>query len=142
MKQCSKCKIEKELTEFRIKNKTTGILHSWCIICKNEYDRNFYNDNAIRKAQIRKNNIIQKKRGKEFIKEYKESHACSKCGEQRWYVLDFHHLLNKKNEIAELSRKGNSINSIKNEIEKCIVLCSNCHREEHYLSNTLGIKLK
>jgi hypothetical protein len=142
MKQCSKCKLEKDLTEFRIKNKTTGILHSWCRICKKEYDRNFYRDNDIRKTQIRKNGLIQKRRGKEFIKEYKKSHACSKCGEKRWYVLDFHHLHNKKNEIAELALNGNAINSIKNEIEKCIVLCSNCHREEHYLSNTLGIKLK
>ena len=39
-----------------------------------------------------------------------------------------------KNELAKID-VSNSTTLIYNEIEKCIVLCSNCHREFHYLKN-------
>lgn len=45
--------------------------------------------------------------------------------------LDFHHLKDKEfnisNEIRNLS-----IENLKKEINKCVVLCSNCHRKLHY----------
>lgn len=54
------------------------------------------------------------------------------CGDTRWYVLDFHHLRDKSFAISEVISKGVSLETIKSEIEKCITLCANCHRELHY----------
>lgn len=135
MKTCTKCKIEKSETEFFFKNKLSGKLHSYCKECKRELDRNSYKKEGNERAKkIRHNAIESIKRAKEYVRLYKQNSKCSKCGDDRWYVLDFHHLYDKKDNISFLVSKGPSIKKIENEIQKCIVLCSNCHREVHYLN--------
>jgi len=56
---------------------------------------------------------------------------CEHCGETRPWVLSFHHKNPKEKEchINTISDKQWSV--IEKEIQKCIVLCENCHREIH-----------
>ena len=35
-----------------------------------------------------------------------------------------------------------SLDRVKEEMKKCIVLCANCHREFHYYEKTKGITLE
>ena len=51
-------------------------------------------------------------------------------------MLDFHHRNTKEKDIdvSTLIRKGNK-NKILKEVEKCDVLCSNCHRDLHFKQN-------
>lgn len=74
---------------------------------------------------------------KNNINKIKESFTCAKCGDNRFYVLDFHHLdpSIKEETIARMLSNSASQEKIKEEIQKCICLCSNCHREFHYLQN-------
>jgi hypothetical protein len=67
---------------------------------------------------------------------YKVTLRCSVCGDGRWYVLDHHHRnpTEKKFEITSM-RGVYPIATIMREVAKCIVLCSNCHRELHYLES-------
>lgn len=61
---------------------------------------------------------------------------CSKCGYSKCLAaLDFHHLISDSKEynISQLM-KSSSFDKIKTELDKCALLCSNCHREEHNLS--------
>ena len=58
--------------------------------------------------------------------------SCSKCGEDRWYVLDFHHIQDKDDSVANLIKRRCSVKRLKRELRKCTLLCSNCHRELHY----------
>jgi hypothetical protein len=59
---------------------------------------------------------------------------CTKCG---WYgnqaALQFHHLKGKDFTIGNAANK--SWDFIKKEIEKCILLCANCHMVEHSTKN-------
>ena len=58
---------------------------------------------------------------------------CENCGYDKCVgALDFHHKDNNK-EFA-ISRKGHtrSWERVRQEIEKCTLLCANCHRETHY----------
>lgn len=74
--------------------------------------------------------------------------GCSVCGyNKNIAALDFHHLdVNKKN----FNIDGRKISNTKEEflleeLSKCVLLCANCHREEHYREmdlNTLKSKLK
>jgi len=46
--------------------------------------------------------------------------------------LKYHDPTNKKDHIAKMVGEGISIKTILKEIEKCKVLCANCHRKIHY----------
>ena len=74
----------------------------------------------------------------------KSEQSCAKCGETRGYVLDYHHIdpTQKDNTIARMTSNKYKIESILSEIEKCVVLCSNCHREFHHFNNINGISLE
>ena len=73
-------------------------------------------------------NRYQKKR--QFIKNYKLSKGCAVCGYNKCAsALDFHHNGNKEFSISQFNDCG--LKRIKNEVDKCIVLCRNCHAELH-----------
>ena len=40
----------------------------------------------------------------------------------------------KENIVARMISNNYTLDSVFDEIEKCIVLCANCHREFHYLN--------
>ena len=59
--------------------------------------------------------------------------SCSLCGYNRCdEALDFHHR-NKQDKSFGLSQNGltRSWEKIREEIDKCILVCANCHRELH-----------
>jgi len=68
---------------------------------------------------------------RKYIQDYKLSKGCVICGYNKCAeALDFHHPNN--NRIFKVSNVHNKkFEKIKKEIDKCIVLCSNCHRELH-----------
>lgn len=58
---------------------------------------------------------------------------CEKCGYDKCIdALEFHHV-DPANKDFSISHNGNtrSWDETKTEIDKCIMLCANCHREEH-----------
>ena len=66
---------------------------------------------------------------KEWIYNYKLEHPCVHCGEANPVQLIFHHVIpeDKKFSISSGVYSGRNINSIKLEIDKCVVLCKKCH---------------
>lgn len=68
---------------------------------------------------------------------------CLKCGETRPYVLNFHHV-NPEDKEFELSRllANSNVKEFFSETSKCVLLCSNCHSEFHYLNDNYGITLE
>ena len=68
-----------------------------------------------------------------FINEYKSTCTCQKCGDTRPYVLDFHHLDGNDKDylVSQMQYSTYSKERIIKEMEKCVILCSNCHRKVH-----------
>ncbi len=57
--------------------------------------------------------------------------ACQICGYNKAVrALQFHHLIPGEKDF-NISRASKSWQSIKTELDKCILLCSNCHAEVH-----------
>lgn len=75
--------------------------------------------------------IARSKKQKEIISEYirqQKNSPCEDCNvEYPSYVMDFDHRENKKFDVSA-GRSCSSLKKIKEEIEKCDLVCSNCHR--------------
>lgn len=72
---------------------------------------------------------------KRWFYEYKRDEcACTDCGETHPATLDFHHTDRERKDgnISQLVARGRPREQIKAEMQKCVVLCANCHRKEHY----------
>ena len=133
MKICGKCKEQKPEGDYFFKNKVTGKRHSYCKSCKRDVDKKAYKNSKVRQKAIRDRHTAAIKNARAFVENFKKDRSCTKCGDNRWYVLDFHHLRDKDKGISKLVQGGASIERIKKEIQKCELLCANCHREEHFL---------
>lgn len=74
----------------------------------------------------------RRKKLREMARMYKGG-KCMICGYNRCLgALDFHHLDPSKKEFG-VSMKGltKSWEKIKKELDKCVLICANCHRELH-----------
>lgn len=57
---------------------------------------------------------------------------CQKCGYDRYYGnLTFHHILDKREEISRMIAATVAIETIIEEVSKCVLLCTICHGEAH-----------
>jgi len=76
----------------------------------------------IEKAKKRKQSI------RDLVYKIKNETPCTDCKVQYpYYVTDFDHLGDKVTTVSQLINKGN-ISKVKDEIKKCEIVCSNCHR--------------
>jgi len=69
---------------------------------------------------------------KRKLAEIKEASGCVDCGINNHIILDFDHLRDKKYNISRMIHDGFSWKAIKKEIEKCEIVCANCHRIRTY----------
>ena len=97
--------------------------------------------NPDRCKQYRINNTASTKashkRKLEWLREIKSSLSCKSCGESRAWCLDFHHRNPAEKEYKFSQLRYWSRARILEEIDKCDVLCANCHRDYHYQLNVL-----
>lgn len=86
---------------------------SYCIPCRSTYSSN--------RRRIIKEKAIEHLGGK-----------CVDCGLEnaKSCVYDFHHIDPTQKDFS-ISNNSKSFESIKPELDKCILLCANCHRLRH-----------
>lgn len=100
-------------------------------IKQKQFQATWYVNHKVKQAQRQK--IKRAERAEWFFK-LKSTYSC-KCGEDHPACLDFHHRDgpgNKKSKISMMVHQAYTIKAILEEIAKCDVLCSNCHRKHHY----------
>ena len=109
------------------KNKTKDIKHGLCKKCQRKRSKKHYENNKeyylIRNKQRKKNMLNE-------LAKYKSKIGCIDCGEKHPACLDFDHISGEKQgNIADLAHDGVSEFLLTEEIKKCVVRCSNCHRK-------------
>jgi hypothetical protein len=108
---CPKCKKDVDINEFYQRKLNSS---SYCKSCTNK------------QTKLRMNNLKLK------MIEYKGG-CCSKCGYDKYQgALEFHHLdPSEKDFNPSHLKKYKFDEKIKNELDKCVLVCANCHREIH-----------
>lgn len=120
---CSKCQEDKSPEEF---HRQRNGRFPWCKACRRSYDREYQKkrwDSGKKRAEI----AARQQRNREYLWDYLSNSECADCGEKDIIVLQFDHLRDKKYHVSEMVSQGASLASIKKEIEKCEVVCANCH---------------
>ena len=80
--------------------------------------------------KLKKNVGTWRKRTKELLVEYKGG-ECEFCGYNKCIeALEFHHI-NENTKEFQISGSTKSLDTQKKEVDKCHILCANCHREVH-----------
>ncbi len=119
LKKCKKCQEMKPRTEFyklngKKYNESWDCRDSYCIPCRIAYQDD------------RRKNI------KKLAVEYKGG-TCIDCGikSSHYSIYDFHHLDHSEKDFTIGKKANRPFSSIKAELDKCILLCANCHRIRH-----------
>ena len=134
MKVCKVCKQEKEPAQFNKRSSAKDGLQNYCKECNKDKLKLHY---EAHKSDYKERDKLYREQVKNFIRDVKASKSCVGCGISDIACLDFHHIGDKTYEIADMVARGFSINSISKEMDKCVILCANCHRRLHYYSLTL-----
>lgn len=91
--------------------------------------RKYYDDNRDKVLARTKANRAELR---EAFTEWKLIRGCQVCGYRRCaQALDAHHLRDKEFTVGESIAKNISLKKLASELEKCVVLCANHHRELH-----------
>lgn len=129
---CPACSTEKTPDEF---NRKGGALQSKCRSCQRAYHRLYYRRNKSRFiTKNRRNKNRQRKRLRAILWDVKQR-PCQDCGGSfhPWVMeLDHRDGSTKTAAVADLASKGCTDARLLEEIEKCDVVCANCHRMRTY----------
>lgn len=130
MPTCTICKIPKNTDDFPLRSKSSGKIHSCCKECQKLKSKAHYENN--KEKYITRVKAI-KAELRDYLQDYKKNKQCSKCSETHSACLEFHHL-DESTKYAAVSEYWafSSISQLQSEIDKCVILCANCHRKIHY----------
>lgn len=127
MKLCTVCNQQKLNSDFNKNSKKKDGLQGKCRDCQKKYYKKYYDDNIEERQRILSKNLIQKEQRREILNKAKDT-ECYDCGvKYPPYVMDFDHLGDKSFTISSKFTSV-SLNNLIKEINKCDVVCSNCHR--------------
>jgi predicted HNH restriction endonuclease len=114
IKKCPMCQKEKTLSEFYKRREHTRKQHSpYCKTCSNNM------------TVERQRNVKQK--AVDYL-----GGKCSICDYNKYTgALEFHHIDPAEKDFTIAQLKLTSFERIKTELDKCLLLCANCHREIH-----------
>jgi len=156
-KICKICNVEKILNDFPYSNKELNLYRTECKECYSnkrkqkreqnldnarEYGRNNYKKNKENVINsVKEYRLNNKEKTKIWSKNYrlrenkkwedfKNTLECEHCGENDGCCLEFHHI-NPENKLGVISKLRFFKYKLQEELNKCIVLCSNCHRKLH-----------
>ena len=83
-------------------------------------------------SELKKNYVVNfRRKVKAELVTYKGGH-CEKCGYDKCTdALEFHHIDPSQKDFS-ISGRSLSFERLKSEVDKCILVCSNCHKEIHF----------
>lgn len=114
----------------------------YCKKCRSKTKREkYHNDPIYREYELTQSGIRQKAKHittKIWKDNYLSNHPCVDCNNKDIRVLEFHHRNPQEKKFIIGEASSHNFESIMKEVEKCDVLCSNCHNIKHYYDEHRG----
>ncbi len=124
---CHNTTVGRILKKLGLHKPKEKIQHKTCAICENEIKNNSKNRSTCGACAIR----IRRYKIKAKAIEYKGG-CCQQCGYNKSFSgLEFHHLNPKEKDFSIGRSMNKSWGVLIKELDKCVLLCSNCHSEIH-----------
>jgi len=119
-KRCCECQVEKSFNEFYKNKKSKDGLEYKCKKCTKKRD------------SLRHQKRLTEK--KKWILDFKTNNPCKDCKNQYHpWAMEFDHINKDKTCcISEMMHKRSSLKRLKKEVDKCELVCANCHRIRTY----------
>lgn len=126
-RKCKSCGIDKDINDFQLVNKSQGTRRMTCRDCRSKSRKS---DKSY--ANIKKRAAMDTNKKRVFLRRLRVFKGCIICGMKVAECLDFHHLdpNTKENHVCKMTQNF-GIKRIKDEVRKCVVICSNHHRMVH-----------
>lgn len=135
-RKCRKCELEKPLSDFYKDRQEKNYLRQFkdCKKCSNKRNRKIYFESYQTKYRQKLSN---KEQHRHQLNKQKAvdlfSNKCLDCNNSfPMQVYDFHHLDPTTKEKSPSQLWGHKWETIKQELDKCVMLCANCHRLRHF----------
>lgn len=101
-----------------------------------EYSKKWYAKEENKKRKKDQSRSSRKRvilRNRKYVESHKLKNPCP-CGESEPCCLSFHHTNgDKTGNISDMVNRGYGLKRMQKEMDKCIVLCLNCHAKLHNL---------
>jgi hypothetical protein len=128
-KICPRCEETLPVEVFPWKGKAQKVRQSYCRPCILQYKKDHYRDNSdYYKKKAREGKKNYKERISSRLFDYLSTHPCVDCGMSDPRALEFDHVKGKGAGIHRMVSGQVPWERILDEISKCEVRCSNCHR--------------
>jgi hypothetical protein len=129
LRRCGRCQERLPSSSFA---RYGNSYQSYCRACQKEYDAAWYRANkAKRQAKVRADRQAHVR----WMDSLKEGKRCADCGRiYPPYVMEWDHLpgFEKTLVLADTRRAAHARKRILAELEKCELVCANCHRERTF----------
>ncbi len=127
-RRCGRCGQLKPTSEFAWRRKERGQRDNYCRPCRADYKQEHYAAHRERYVAnaLRRKRAIAVERAALLVDFFRER-PCVDCGETDPLVLKFDHPGHKDFNISK-GLRDHSWQAVLAEIEKCDVVCANCHR--------------
>ena len=130
LRRCGKCHLLMPLSNFGKHPKG----HQWW--CKDCFRAYFARRGHLHRDQTHRARQRRRSDGRKLINR-RFAAGCSDCGERDSLVLEFDHTGSKSDTISLMIREAVSVARVRAELEKCDVVCVNCHRRRTYSRSPL-----
>ena len=130
LKQCCRCKVVKDTSEFHRSAPRKDGLQSYCRACKKLIDREHNRRNPRRNYEHRREYALRNLR---WLNEYLKTRCCEWEGgdvnDPDMLVLDHLNPSEKRGHVSSIAHSSWGLKSVQEEVAKCRVLCANHHQK-------------
>ena len=125
-KQCNRCYVEKPITEFSFRHTARNIRRHDCKTCCAVVSHNHY---VADPEKVYQRHVVKRRKLRAWVTEQKNK-PCLDCNKMfETFFMHFDHLPkhDKVAKISDIVADGRSMAMIQAEIDKCELVCSDCH---------------